>query len=112
MNGAEHFRGAERLLDQANDTADTEDAASCIARAQVHATLALAAATALNTTVAHVGRSEEITDWGRIVQPEALKREPCTEGCEDEGRNGCYARCIERQAKRAAEPYNYEECPF
>lgn len=48
MNGPEHYREAERLLDRAeNVIPDDEPAQAAVAaRAQVHATLALAAATA------------------------------------------------------------------
>ena len=46
MTGPEHFRAAEKLVDQMErGQADWEPAAAI---AQVHATLALAAATALN----------------------------------------------------------------
>lgn len=47
MNGAEHYRGAEELLDEAA-LLDWDNPAerSILAAAQVHATLALAAATA------------------------------------------------------------------
>lgn len=46
MNGPEHFREAEHLLEAANDCSAYDEAAGIIAQAQVHATLALAAATA------------------------------------------------------------------
>jgi predicted HicB family RNase H-like nuclease len=51
MNGPEHYREAERLLEQAEiDARDPmrkyQEDANVIAAAQVHATLALAAATA------------------------------------------------------------------
>jgi len=58
MTGAEHYREAERLLDLSGQEAevDVEEAESyvaflgvCVARAQVHATLAVAAATALGS---------------------------------------------------------------
>jgi len=45
MNGAEHYREAEGLLDSAASAADTDYAAYYITRAQVHATLALTGAT-------------------------------------------------------------------
>jgi hypothetical protein len=52
MTGPEHYRAAERLADQANhytygDGGDPVTGAALAAEAQVHATLALAAATAL-----------------------------------------------------------------
>jgi len=48
MTGPEHYRLAEELLTEACETHDGQPADTNIARAQVHATLALAAATALN----------------------------------------------------------------
>ena len=46
MTGPEHYREAERLLDLTFDRYDTiEERAEVAARAQAHATLALAAAT-------------------------------------------------------------------
>lgn len=52
MTGPEHYRQAEKLADQANrytygDGGDPVTGAALAAEAQVHATLALAAATAL-----------------------------------------------------------------
>lgn len=49
MTGPEHYRAAEASLDAARDAADgglDSEAAFCQGEAQVHATLALAAATA------------------------------------------------------------------
>jgi len=67
MTGAEHYREAQRLLGEAaaNEVGETF-------RADVHATLALAAATALSTTHKFVGDSAEVTDWARAIQPTAL----------------------------------------
>lgn len=48
MTGPEHYREAEQLAAQAH-TVDQEYAMYLVAKAQVHATLALAAATALGT---------------------------------------------------------------
>jgi hypothetical protein len=50
VTGIEHYREAERLIDEANSRTDrfpSDEYAQTIAEAQVHATLALAAATAL-----------------------------------------------------------------
>ncbi|GAA2986104.1 hypothetical protein [Actinokineospora diospyrosa] len=49
MTGPEHYLAAERCLSEANDVDHTDAAArdGALARAQVHAALALAAATAL-----------------------------------------------------------------
>ncbi|MFZ4264471.1 hypothetical protein [Streptomyces arboris] len=53
MTGPEHYREAERLIETAADILRPHDEGPCeadrvLAAAQVHATLALAAATALN----------------------------------------------------------------
>lgn len=113
MNGTEHYQEAERLLEYATTPPDERDftarSAELIAAAQVHATLALAAATALRTTDKYIGDSQEITDWGHIVQPDAFGKKPCDDGCVDEGRNGCYPQCV---AARAATNDIEVECPF
>lgn len=54
MNGPDHYREAKRLLTESRDILRPNDEGPCeadrmIAEAQVHATLALAAATALAT---------------------------------------------------------------
>lgn len=116
MIGSEHFWKAERLLKRAADEHGVLNAAELavmVAEAQVHATLALAAATALATTSRLVGDSQEITYWGQIVQPDAFFGKPCTDGCVDEGRNGCPPRCIAAQAAHVAALTPAElECPF
>lgn len=45
MTGAEHYRYAEHLLDEAGDVDPGDPAERYVSAAQVHATLALAAAT-------------------------------------------------------------------
>jgi len=45
------------------------EAAHCLALAQTHAALAMAAANALVVTSQYVGDSDEVTDWARAVQP-------------------------------------------
>lgn len=57
--GPEHYREAEKLLAEAMETHDGQPADTCLARAQVHAILALAAATALNDHEEGLPRS----DW-------------------------------------------------
>ncbi|GAA4890809.1 hypothetical protein [Saccharopolyspora cebuensis] len=47
MNGPDHYTAAEEYLDAAEDAVSEQRADQLIATAQVHATLALAAATAL-----------------------------------------------------------------
>jgi hypothetical protein len=45
MNGTDHYREAQRLLEAGGSGETAEDAANRLAEAQVHATLALVAAT-------------------------------------------------------------------
>jgi hypothetical protein len=74
LTGAGHYGEAERLLGEARarrGTLKPYQLQVIIAEAQVHATLALTAATALPTTVKFVGDSQEITDWSRAIQPTA-----------------------------------------
>jgi hypothetical protein len=47
VTGPAHYQASERLLDTSNDQPDAAAQTICIRAAQVHATLALAAATAL-----------------------------------------------------------------
>jgi hypothetical protein len=48
MNGPGHYEAAETLLELAVETHDGRPGNTCLARAQVHATLALAAAVAMS----------------------------------------------------------------
>ncbi|MEV7006821.1 hypothetical protein [Streptosporangium sp. NPDC051022] len=68
MNGPEHYRAAEQLLSTASFVRSPEDPtpvmdpavhAALVARAQVHATLALAAATALTGSMAAQSYTDE-----------------------------------------------------
>jgi hypothetical protein len=71
MNGADHYREAERLIQAANNRySDDPDRALDVAQAQVHATLALAAATAL-PPAAYPG-SQRWRDWVDTVEPAAV----------------------------------------
>ena len=55
MTGPEHYREAERLLAEDVDYSTPDDTALVLAHAQVHATLALAAATAADQATAYDG---------------------------------------------------------
>lgn len=71
MNGPEHYRQAEALTDQAH-TVDPDFAVYLVAKAQVHATLALAAATATDRTAyVHEGFTATFIDdssaWGEAI---------------------------------------------
>jgi hypothetical protein len=62
MNGPAHYREAERLIKQANSIVDgfpSDAYAQTLAEAQVHATLALAAATAMNDG----SDGMDVSDW-------------------------------------------------
>lgn len=64
----DHYRQAEKALDFANEAewgSDTER--YHLAAAQVHATLALAAASTLDTVTKFMGDSSAVTEWGRIL---------------------------------------------
>jgi hypothetical protein len=65
MTGPEHYQRAEQLLDwaaaiAAEDSGTPEDRLSLLAEAQAHATLALAAATAVHPARYGVGRPEQV----------------------------------------------------
>lgn len=56
MTGPEHYREAEKLLREAGDTvSESVDLAPMLVEAQVHATLALAAAVAAEQATAYDG---------------------------------------------------------
>lgn len=68
--GPEHYRIAEGLADMAVNLADDgehEEADMAIAAAQVHATLALAAATALNGISARPSTTATYRAWEALV---------------------------------------------
>ena len=73
MTGPEHYREAEQLLAEANaQEGGTNLERFCLAAAQVHATLALAAATAFTGTATN--RQDAIadpagTEWHKVLAP-------------------------------------------
>jgi hypothetical protein len=72
MTGPEHYKEAERLLPLAHDLADQGHqvrADFIVARAQVHATLALAAATAAAQATAYDGdeHSSRARGWAGVA---------------------------------------------
>lgn len=78
MTGPEHYREAERLLELASvDTAESsceippeqDVPAWLMAAAQVHATLALAAATATHAIDSDTVSTTAIRQWIRIAEP-------------------------------------------
>jgi hypothetical protein len=71
VTGPEHYREAERLLIVANEQ-QSEDgpgrgSEETLADAQVHATLALAAATAWITTNQYIGIDGPIHEWAEVA---------------------------------------------
>jgi hypothetical protein len=74
VNGPEHYREAEKHIDAAQTwaTGDPDAERVHLAYAQVHATLALAAAQAAQRTVTtYPGGSVTLTEWGdrRVPTP-------------------------------------------
>ncbi len=64
MNGPEHYREACLLLDEvASESLDEQIAGKRLAAAQVHATLALAAATAQQLADRYRGDGDHINAW-------------------------------------------------
>lgn len=77
MLGHEHYEEAGRLLDMAGrlnpaNPSAAEQAKILASGAAVHAQLAATALAALEFTHQYLGDSQEITDWGKAVQPDAL----------------------------------------
>lgn len=65
MTGPEHFYEAERLLELIHDD-DEHARAAATARAQVHATLALASATAFSG-IAFDAKESAVSGWLEVV---------------------------------------------
>jgi len=63
MSGPEHYRKAEQLLDGDIMYRNVEGAPNRLAEAQVHATLALAAATAWGAT------RQQLRQWADVAGP-------------------------------------------
>lgn len=97
MTGAEHYREAERLLSDASftgthghpvnrdgDLLQPGQHAALIARAQVHADLAKAAAAVLPTIVRFMGDNAEVTRWAKATGAyDESAPEPPTDGVTD-----------------------------
>lgn len=69
MNGPEHYREAERLLESAREDVNIGSAEETysLAAAQVHATLALTAATAERTRAGGVELVGDPTSWRAAI---------------------------------------------
>lgn len=78
MNGPEHFAAAELCLaEAAEDEGDgytPEERAQLRGQALVHATLALAAATALHATNDYPSSAPIVREWHPYVLPEQYQR--------------------------------------
>lgn len=71
MTGPEHYREAERLIARSNECyADDPAVVLALEEAQVHATLALAAATALDAVKDYACNRAEVTQWNGIAAPD------------------------------------------
>lgn len=71
MQGPEHYRVSERLVETANREGGTSEPdrmwiAELLAKAQVHATLALAAATAMNGYDETGSNAEDYLAWEKV----------------------------------------------
>lgn len=74
MGGPEHYRRAEALLDQAHGADNSEGYADyLVAKAQVHATLALAAATAQPIVDRYVESDDDSRAWSEATAPSAVR---------------------------------------
>jgi invasion protein IalB len=71
MNGPSHYRKAEALLDEVDRNGSMAKIGAATAIAQVHATLALAAATALDPAT----DMTEYGAWGKACQTPAYEPE-------------------------------------
>jgi hypothetical protein len=66
--GPEHYREAERLLSAAREAGGGPDNDDLVTAAQAHATLALAAATALSGVTLTLPASNDLADgWNRAI---------------------------------------------
>ncbi|MET7933432.1 hypothetical protein [Streptomyces sp. NPDC005322] len=81
MTGPEHYREAERLLAEACTIPRPHDEGHCeadrtIAEAQVHATLALAAATAMQAPVDDCAAGMTVEEWDAWYRAAGTKSQP------------------------------------
>ena len=94
MRGSDHYREAEKLLANAQrhiteDPRDMRIAEVSAYAAQVHATLAQAAATALDAVTGYVGDSDEISAWARITGLLPPRDGVISRACEFENHTRC-----------------------
>lgn len=81
MEGAEHYREAELLLSGVDPHGGRREVTKQdIARAHVHATLALAAAQVSPLVRQMMGDSERLTEWGRVINWTPAARRRCMAG--------------------------------
>ncbi|MEV4287413.1 hypothetical protein AB0K40_18055 [Nonomuraea bangladeshensis] len=68
MNGPDHYRDAERAFENAKsyEPGSVQERFQLDA-AQYHATMALAAATALQAALPLIGDDQQITDWAKAI---------------------------------------------
>ncbi|MFJ1865490.1 hypothetical protein ACIOD1_12745 [Streptomyces sp. NPDC088097] len=106
MTGPEHYREAERLvreLTSTNGAIDVgEGSAEVLATAQVHATLALAAAQAGLLADRYIGDGDHITDWNAAACGLAWGGSRSAEGsCDGIALNGVHTQIF--NCKQAGE---------
>jgi hypothetical protein len=115
--GPEHYRKAERLLAEitmGDDIVQASDTAHYIAAAQAHATLALAAATAMSGR--HIMHDFDYEAWDRVagVQEDGDDDKPCAR-CGEYGHtaNDCKASPEPHSDRMAATSAHYggQPCP-
>jgi hypothetical protein len=117
MNGPQHYRDAEMCVKRAADAANVPDEQLWLAEAQVHATLALAAATAAN--IRRNGVVFASSGWAEVLgepasgptcpehQAPALQWGDvwvCSTGTECEWRQGVGARAAADRLAPVADP--------
>lgn len=75
MLGHEHHQEAARLVAQAATLHPLQEQhmmTAALRMAEIHAQLAATALAAIQFTHQYLGDSQEITDWAKVVQPDAL----------------------------------------
>lgn len=110
MEGAEHYREAELLLSGADPRGGHHDVSKQdIARAQVHATLALAAAQVAPLVRTMMGDSERLTEWGRVINWTPAARKRCPVGKFNDAE---ILRCVHEPGHDGDHLFNDDEPPF
>lgn len=67
MTGPEHYQAAEKCVEDVQNMADADAIELVLMEAQVHATLALAAATALMRDMGGAEYGSALTGWNKVA---------------------------------------------